>query len=50
MHYILIAMVVAVYVASFALAVDGRFGLALALSIFASGSYWVSRPRPRHLP
>jgi hypothetical protein len=50
MHYILIATVVAVIIASFALAVDGRFGLAVALSIFASGSYRVSRPLPRRLP
>jgi hypothetical protein len=50
MHYILIAMVAAVYVGAFVLAVDGRFGLALALSIFASGSYWMSRPHSRRLP
>jgi hypothetical protein len=45
MHYVLIAMVLAVYVAAFVLAADGRFGLALALSVFASGTYWVSRQR-----
>jgi hypothetical protein len=50
MHYILIAMVIAVYVAAFALALDGRFGMALALSVFASGSYWLARQRPQHRP
>jgi hypothetical protein len=47
MHYVLIAMVIAVYLAAFTLALDGRFGMALALSVFASGSYWLSRQRPR---
>ena len=46
MHYILIAMVMAVYVGSFALAVEGHFALALVLSIFASGAYRMSRPGP----
>jgi hypothetical protein len=50
MHYILIGMVIAVYVAAFALALDGRFGVALALSVLASGSYWVTRQRPQRLP
>jgi hypothetical protein len=50
MHYILIAMVIVVYVAAFALALDGRFGMALALSVVASGSYWVTRKRPQRFP
>jgi hypothetical protein len=48
MHYLLVAMALAVYVAAFVLAADGRFGLALALSVFASGTYWASRQRLRY--
>lgn len=50
MRYIMIAMVLAVFIGAFVLALDGRFGLALALSIFASGSYWATRQRARRQP
>jgi hypothetical protein len=48
MHYVMIVMVLAVYLAAFVLAADGHFGLALALSVFASSTYWASRQRLRY--
>jgi hypothetical protein len=46
MRYIFIAIVIAIYVGAFALAAEGHFALALALGIFASGAYRMSRPAP----